>query len=330
MITFPKFFTRNDVGQCLSLAAALIECNEALVQVDASNLAFIDPFGLTLLAAACERLAATDQAVDVVALNPTHGNYLARMDLFKQPWMRCSALAETQRNNRANGLVELRRVTTQRDVDVTANALAVAILGQVPGLDQHAPRDEMTCTNAWDDAHEPLCHALSELLQNALTHARRNGRDGANTWVAAQYMPKSDDIHIGIVDTGCGFLGSLRNHPKLNEQSDRAAMLLALKPRVSCNREFGRFEDAMNAGIGLTTTFRLARATQGGMVLVSGKAVIRTQSHGDALDEEVLANAWGGVAIAITLKRSALADVNIRSLMPPRDGVDAPPPVRFE
>ena len=107
-------------------------------------------------------------------------------------------------------------------------------------------------------------------------------------------------------------------------------MLLALKPRVSCNREFGRFEDAMNAGIGLTTTFRLARATQGGMVLVSGKAVIRTQSHGDALDEEVLANAWGGVAIAITLKRSALADVNIRSLMPPRDGVDAPPPVRFE
>lgn len=330
MITFPKILTRNDVGQCLSLAAALIECEDVVVQVDASNLVFIDPFGLTLLAAACERLAATGQAVDVVALNPTHGGYLARMDLFKQSWMHCSALVDTPRKNLSDRLVELRRVTTERDVDTTANALAAAILGQVPGLDQHAPQDEMTCTNAWDKAHEPLCHALTELLQNAMTHARRNGRESANTWVAAQYMPRSDDICIGIVDTGCGFLGSLRNHPKLTEQSDLAAMLLALKPRISCNRDFGRFVDAVNAGIGLTTTFRLARATKGGIVLVSGQAVIRAENHRDASAGEVLANSWGGVAIAIELKRSALADINIRSLMPPRDGVATPPAVRFE
>ena len=330
MITFPKFLTRNDVGQCLSLAAALIECDDLVVQVDASNLEFIDPFGLTLLAAACERLAATDQTVDVVALNPRHGGYLARMDLFKQPWMRCSALVDTQRNDLSGRLVELKRVTTQRNVDVIANALAVAILGQVPSLDQNAPLDEMTCTNAWDDAHEPLCHALTELLQNALTHARRNGRESANTWVAAQYMPRSDDIRIGIVDTGCGFLGSLRNHPKLTEQSDRAAMLLALQPRISCNRDFGRFDAAVNAGIGLTTTFRLTRATKGGMVLVSGQAVIRAENHRDASVGEVLANPWGGVAIAIELKRSALAGISIRSLMPPRDGVGTPPSVRFE
>lgn len=330
MITFPKFLTRNDLRSCVSLARALSDSEESVVQVDASHLQFIDPFGLTLLAAACERLAAMDQSVEVIALNDEHGGYLARMDLFRQPWMRCCALPTAHRHDRAMQLVELKRLTDQREVDVTANALAVAILGQVPGLDQHAPLDEMSCTNAWDDAHEPLCHALTELLQNALTHARRNGRSAANTWVAAQYMRKSDEIRIGIVDTGCGFLGSLRNHPKLTEQTDQAAMLLALKPRISCNREVGRFDDAVNAGIGLTTTFRLTRAAAGRMLLLSGNVAIRAESHRDTEAIEVLTNSWDGVAIGIELKCSALAGVNIRSLMPPRDGVDQPPLIRFE
>lgn len=330
MITLPKYLTRNDIGQCLALAAELIACDVPVVFVDASNLEFVDPFGLTILAAACERLAAAGQTVEVVALNATHGTYLARMDLFRQPWMRRSAISEAHRNDLANRLVELKRVTDQRDVDVTANALAVAILGQVPGLDQHAPHDEMTCTNAWDDAHEPLCHALTELLQNALTHARRNGRDSANCWVAAQYMRSSRVIRIGIVDTGCGFLGSLGSHPKLTEQTDRAAMLLALQPRISCNRDVGVFADSVNAGIGLTTTFRLARATRGRMALVSGRSIIRVEGGGDTQPVEVLANPWNGVAIAIELKLSEMSRVNIRDLMPPRDGAGKVPSIRFE
>jgi hypothetical protein len=330
MITFPKFLTRNDLRQCLSLARALIDSEESVVPVDASHLQFIDPFGLTLLAAASERLAEMGQAVDVVALNPRYGSYLARMDLFKQPWMRCSAMAGTTRNELGTQLVELKRLTKQREVDEVANALAVAILGRITGLDQHAPRDEMTCTNAWDHTHEPLCHALSEVLQNALTHARRDGCDSANTWVAAQYMPKTDAIHIGIVDTGCGFLGSLRNHPKLTQKTDRDAMNLALQPRISCNREFGRFDDAVNAGIGLTTTFRLTREAQGQMLLVSGNCARRTESQTQAVEVEALTNSWRGVAVAIELKRSALANIDIRRLMPPREGVDLPPPVRFE
>lgn len=48
--------------------------------------------------------------VDVIALNPMHGGYLERMDLFRQPWIRCSAVipAGARHDRRAN-LVELKR-----------------------------------------------------------------------------------------------------------------------------------------------------------------------------------------------------------------------------
>ena len=114
--------------------------------------------------------------VDMVALNPMHGGYLERIDLFRQPWIRCSAVAPAgARNDRRANLVELKRLTVQREMDPTANFPASAILGWIPGLDRNAPGDDKTCRNAWDSAFEPLWHTFTELLQNAVTHSRREG-----------------------------------------------------------------------------------------------------------------------------------------------------------
>ncbi|OIQ77077.1 hypothetical protein GALL_412320 [mine drainage metagenome] len=326
MLLCPAYLTVNDLANCLRFAHQLTASPGDSVQVDASALRFIDPFGLTLLAAASERVGQSGGRVDVIRLSPTHGGYLQRMNFSQHPWMQCSAGQQTvRRQDQRASLVELRRLTTEREVDAVANALAVSMLGQVPGLYRNAPQDDMTGCNDWDRSHEPLCHVLTELLQNALTHARRDGHGQANVWVAAQYMRKTDRIHLGITDTGCGFLASLRSHPRLTSATDEAAMLLALQPRISCNRDFGLMPDSVNAGIGLTTTFRIVRNAQGRMTMVSGDGVVQTENGADPATAHARAHQWQGVAIGLDCSRQALLQIRIRELMPPREfGRDAP------
>lgn len=331
MIRLPRQMTKSNLLACLGVADALVRNTNDVIPVDASDLRFIDPFALTLLAAACERVGRGGRMIDVIALNPMHGGYLERMDLFRQPWIRRSAVvpADTRHDQRAN-LVELKRLTEEREVDSTAISLASAVLGWIPGLDRNAPLNDMTGRNDWDRTLEPLCHTFTELLQNAVTHARRDGYWDASVWVTAQYMKRSDRIHIGIVDTGCGFLGSLRNHPRLTTPSDEAAILLALQPRISCNRDFGLTGDATNAGIGLTTTYRIVRAASGRMVIVSGSGVVQIESGRDPHAAEALGLGWQGAAIGIELARSAMMNIDIRELMPPRDIGRPAPGIRFE
>lgn len=331
MIHLPRQMTKSNLLACLGVADALVRSTDAVILVDASELRFIDPFGLTLLAAACEKAGQAGRTVDVVALNPMHGGYLERMDLFRQPWICCSAVipAGTRYDQRAN-LVELKRLTEEREVDTMAISLASAVLGWVPGLDRNAPFDEMTGQNDWDRTLEPLCHTFTELLQNAVTHARRNGYRDASVWVTAQYMKRSDRIHIGIVDTGCGFLGSLRRHPGLKTPTDEAAILLALQPRISCNRDFGLTGDATNAGIGLTTTYRIVRAASGRMVIVSGSGVVQIESGRDPHAAAAQGLGWQGAAIGIEVARSVMTGIDIRKLMPPREIGRPTPGIRFE
>ena len=331
MIRLPHQMTKSNLLACLGVADALVRNTNDVIPVDASDLRFIDPFALTLLAAAGERVGQAGRMIDLIALNPMHGGYLERMDLFRQPWIRRSAVvpADTRHDQRAN-LVELKRLTEEREVDSTAISLASAVLGWIPGLDRNAPLDHMTGRNDWDRTLEPLCHTFTELLQNAVTHARRDGYRDASVWVTAQYMKRSDRIHMGIVDTGCGFLGSLRNHPRLTTPSDEAAILLALQLRISCNRDFGLTGDATNAGIGLTTTYRIVRAASGRMVIVSGSGVVQIESGRDPHAAEAEGLSWQCAAIGIELARSAMINIDIRTLMPPRDIGRPAPNIRFE
>ena len=55
-ILLPRFFTARNVQSALEAALAISANESARVQIDASQLAFIDPFGLSLLASACERV----------------------------------------------------------------------------------------------------------------------------------------------------------------------------------------------------------------------------------------------------------------------------------
>lgn len=182
----------------------------------------------------------------------------------------------------------------------------------------------MTGYTSYDRFVEPLQYALNELLENALTHARRGNKD-ACVWVASQYYPKSDVIRLGVVDNGCGFLESLKTHKQLQRKHHLDAILLALQPRISCNRDLGLRADSINQGVGLTTSCRIAERAGGSMILASGNAMHSTSNYSGVGTGAY----WQGVGIAIEVKRSKLAEVRVRELLPTLDDIPAVK-LRFE
>lgn len=181
----------------------------------------------------------------------------------------------------------------------------------------HAPEHE--------HQRDLIQYVLSELLSNALTHAQRHGfRGRARVWTAAQYYPFSDKVRLAVADTGCGLLATLRGHPRLDAETDFAAISAALQPRVSCNRNLGVRQDTINQGIGLTTAHRIVNHGNGDMLVLTGNAFQRKHGSG-VLPGNVT---WQGVATAIEVRRQALRGLRISELLPSEESV--PLTLRFE
>ncbi len=293
--------------------------------LDASGLKFVDPFGLTLLGASFQELITWGQRVVVHGLSADVGGYLLRMDLFAGVELRDCAPVMTRRRNRQDALVELTCILGRDTASDAAGRLTNALVGAVPGVDRDEAPDQMTGLTEVDRLGMPIQYVLSELLENALTHARRVGYQGARVWVAGQYYPTNDLVRLAVTDNGCGFLATLRNHPDLRGETHRDAILTAMKPRVSCNRDLGLRGDTTNEGVGLTTVLRIAQSAGGKALIVSGDAYHDPTSATGLLTNQAF---WQGVAIGLELRRDRLRDIRIATLLPSAEG--ARRPLRFE
>lgn len=324
----PAYLTIKSPDDLIWLCGAALTAEDD-VTLDARSLRFADPFGLALLGATFYMLQQRGQKVRVAGLTATVGGYLQRMDVFEGVELTDCALPNHQRHDQSTTLVELTRLDQRSQIDPTANKLANALVGQMPDIDPHEPYDEMSGMNLADRLTIPLSYALSELLNNALSHARRKRHDESCVWVACQYYRKDRRIQMAVVDNGCGMLETLRDHAALRDlprKTDLDAILAALRPRVSCNRDLGVFNDSVNQGVGLTTTARIAEHAGGRLVVVSGAGL-----HDPLRGSRRLANSvrWQGVAIALECQRDALKEVRYRELLPPLE--DMPPlHLRFE
>lgn len=324
-VRIPRFLGTQNAAALFLLCSRLRDADDD-VTLDAAALEFVDPLGLAVLGATLEGLQVR---LTLDGLQPDVASYLNRMDLFS----RCtvgglSPARAVSRLDQSNSLVELTCVDERREVDNAAHRLARAIVGRFPDADPDEPRDEMTCVNRFDRYIDPLQYALSELLENALSHARLHGRGQAKVWVAAQYYRQRGTVRLAVVDNGCGFLETLRTHRELASVSHQSAIIAALKPRVSCNREVGLRllqGESVNQGVGLTTTFRIAEAAGGGLTIVSGDGCHDTQGCSAVLPQPAY---WPGVAVSLVCKRDRLVEINRAALLP---ALDAPHvPVHFE
>lgn len=324
-LTFPSILTVDKPDGLVAVCGAALAADDDVL-LDARGVRFADPFALAMLGATFHRLRQRGQSVRVCGLTESVSGYLQRMDVFAGVELFDCAPAPGHRHNRGDALVELTRLDSAAEVPNAAHRLACALAGRLPEIDPHEPPDEMTGYTTADRLAEPLQYTLSELLENALTHARREGYVDASVWVAGQYYPKQGVIQLGVVDNGCGLLATLRQHPELHRERHLDAILTALKPRVSCNRDLGLMGDSVNQGVGLTTTQRIAEHAGGRLVIVTGDAVHDTAGRSRALGRHAY---WQGVAVAMECKRSELPNVNYRALLPPLEGI-APARLRFE
>lgn len=327
-IACPELLTVDKPDRLIGLCGAALAVDDDVL-LDAHALRFADPFGIALLGASFYMLQERGQTVRVSGLTEVISSYLQRMDVFADIELVDCAPARGIRRDRRDALVELTRIDKNADIDNIANQLADALVGRMPDIDPGEPYDEMTGYNTADRLTIPLSYALTELLNNALSHARRQHHDDARVWVASQYYRKDHRIQLAVVDNGCGILETLRYHNVLADnprKTDHTAILAALHPRVSCNRNLGVFEDSVNQGIGLTVTARVAAQAAGRLVVVSGAGFHDPLGRSGRLAPGVR---WAGVAIAFECRREALKEVRFQELLPPVD--DVPPlHLRFE
>ena len=324
----PVYLTVKSPDSLIKLCGAALAAEDS-VTLEARALRFADPFGLALLGATFYMLQQRGQTVRVAGLSDAVGGYLQRMDVFEGVELVDCAPPRGQRHDQTDALVELTRLDQRSQIDRAANQLAEALVGRMPDIDPNEPCDEMSCVNTADRITIPISYALTELLNNAMSHARLKGHGDACVWVASQYYRSNGRLQLAVVDNGCGMLETLREHAALRDlprKTDLEAILAALRPRVSCNRDLEVFSDSVNQGIGLTTTARIAEHAGGRLVIVSGAGC-----HDPLGQSRRLANSarWQGVAVALECQRDALLNVRIRELMPPIEGMP-PLHLRFE
>jgi hypothetical protein len=220
------------------------------------------------------------------------------------------------------------RITDRRDIDRSAARLAQAIIGRITDVRLDDIPDEMSGKSEVDRVEHPLRYVFNELIENALTHGRGKGFNKASAWVAAQYYPSSGKMRLAVVDDGCGFLESLRDHPELPEEAHAAAIEIALKAKVSRNRDVDLMDDSVNQGVGLTVIREIALRADGCLALVSGNAWLADYPRNQR--EQRTVPDWQGVGAYVELKRSRLQRINLVSIMQGLPGYAPVKGLKFE
>ncbi len=313
-ITLPRAMTCANLEQMLPQMQAIRDSDTDLI-VDCSKLTFVDPCGLTLLASSLEFPHTSNQRIRFDYLGVAICNYLQRMNFFSHfDSIEGVDLRLNNRNDRRGYLCELTKISEENEAEDAVETLAWAATGTIQTENNHDDEDVMSL-------FYPIKYALSELVENAVTHAKRDGYFSASVWVAAQYYPNTGSVKIAVTDNGCGFLNTLKTHPSLGaEATHTAAITAALQPRVSCNRNLIPLGLSENQGVGLTTTARIAKRADGGITIFSGNGLHNdtptTRSVKRSQKCRPMAPHWQGVGVVVDLDRQNLSGIKIHELLP--------------
>jgi hypothetical protein len=139
-------------------------------------------------------------------------------------------------------------------------------------------------------------------MRNVVEHGK-----ASHIWYAAQYWPTRNRVEVAILDEGVGLLPSLRRNPRLNVDSNRKALFMALQPGVSgVAKEKRRRSDGdwVNSGYGLFMTSSLCQ--------IGGSFTICNDTdalHLDATGPNFVNCAFQGVAVRLVVDTSKIRDL---------------------
>jgi anti-anti-sigma regulatory factor len=311
-LVLPESIGTRDTQSLYSLCGKVLQTDAEQIILNAQKVRFIDPLGLSVLGALIS--SHPQKKFSMPWMGPEVAAYMERMDFFKHFEFPDVEVPGRARTDQQFGLVELTCVREGRESEAVANRLANAITGVLTNSTPTVLHDMDSQNGQFERFRYPIWYSLSELIENALTHAKRDGHLGVAVWVAAQYYRTSGIVRLAVVDNGCGVLHTLKNHIAVQEKTHLAAIRAALEPKVSCNRDLP-FNEHGNQGVGLTTTSRIARAGQGGLLIASGDSLFQTQGKVGSLLGH--GGHWKGTAIAFHCRRKSLPSIRVGGLLPP-------------
>ena len=323
MIRLPRLMLGANLPQLVSIAAELEDDEARIVDVDATELITAEPVALCLLAAALERLDRRGQRAIVRNVSPRVKDSLERMDVLA-PWLR-----EAEHGDRGppQAPVQARRVSSGRNANAIANALARGIASFVPEEDLAAIVEDDPDLRRYRAVEQPIGYVMTELLDNALNHSRAGGFGHSAAWIAAQYYPAGDLMRVCVLDDGCGILRTLRDHPKVVPKTDVVAVETAFEPFLSCKRDVRVFRDSTHQGIGLTVCRDLCLLAGGSIQAVSGRAWV-TNPGSDRAVRANLNTGYQGAILSLEFHRRAITPNTVGEILR-RYQPDENLPIRF-
>lgn len=312
-ITVPPCLGYPESASLFQLQASTSVFGGSEIHLDCAVLRYVDPLGLCVLHHWFKDLEARDVAIYLDDLPLSVERWLRRMNVFRDlSNLRFKDRTSwNSRNDHRGNLIEVRLVSSERDVDRTAEEIANAIAKDVPDMSW---QDDGMRAAEGETVSAELSYVFSELLNNALTHGRGRGYPESSAKIAAQYYPTPRKLRIAIVDNGCGLLESLSGHSRMEgEMTDNKAIRLALEPRISCNRDVGLRSDSKNQGLGLTISTKMALSSGGEIGIFTGRGRLK-QSSGENLFFADMER-WQGTAVYLEFDRQGLAEISRATIM---------------
>lgn len=180
-------------------------------------------------------------------------------------------------------------------------------------------------------------YCVSELLRNVIEHS--GSPDGA--FVCAQNFHEASPprVTIAVADCGIGIREHLQQVYREAEESDAAALILAMQPGITGARP-GMYGTPDNAGAGLFITRSIAKGSGGYFLAVSGLSAYRLRRartaeeqtelpldpRSDRHDQWDLPHPWQGTVVSMEIRTDQIEDFEgyfswIRRMVPERKGV---------
>ncbi|MGA3702304.1 STAS domain-containing protein [Ralstonia nicotianae] len=310
MLVCPSVLTHDSLPRFLRVLQLASETQGETIDLDCEALRFVDPMGLCLLHHWFHHLQEKGREVRLNNLPLAIESFLARMDLFQG--IDCvryeDRTSSNQRNDLTGHAIEVTTVRDAENIDRAAARVAAAVVFDIPDIDR-SPDPEGMAPPLAEQFTELLEYVFSEILANTMQHGRRRGWSHAHATVAAQYYRSRGQLAVAILDNGCGLLETLQTHPAMEgDLSHEKAIEIALRPRVSSNRDGELGLDMRNQGIGLTVSTRIALASEGQFGVFSGAGWRRARSNGPVVSRAI--PHWQGTGVYLEFDRSMMGRVH--------------------
>ena len=296
VVHVPKGLSLHGAIEFASQLRSLPQADEYLF--DFERVGWVPPFSLLYVSSEIQRCVDRLSSVKFSVCNHRHMSYAAHMGFFK-----AFRVDFGNSPGEAQGSVTHVPITLFECDELRQEAAKshVQVAETIEAKSQEISAILCQCDSG--ALFDTLVYALREVMRNVVEHSQ-----SSQFGLCAQYWPKAGNVEVGLIDRGIGIRAALSENPKLQTESDRDALRLALMPGISGKahkqRRGVRYNVLAHSGFRLYMTSRLCR-NGGNFFIASGNCGLSLKG-GEKFDVQI---PFSGTAIRLNLRVDAIQDL---------------------